>query len=595
MLRKSRKTPSIAFPLWELFGIVILLFGLIVTTTKAASNKSTGRWIGLGMKGATVGSIAISPNFVSDRTLFINTNEGIFKSTNAGNNWKKLFTGLPSWEPSSFDGYRSSIAISPNYQIDNTIIVNTSNSVDGSVNGIYRSQDKGEHWELVNIETGDFMGEQIAFSPDYKNDHTIFIGGYGFLAKSSNSGASWQMTSPFPNRIINDFAFSPNYDTDQTIFAAVTEGGDTSNTGGVLKSTDRGTTWNLITPFDQQNINPWSVVVSPNFATDHTVFAGTDALDGKSTVIKSIDGGETWYSANTGLPTTDIQDMIISPNGIVYAGAGGGGAFISYNFGKSWEPLDYMPDSTCENFYSLAVSPQYITDNTIYAGCNSRDFVNMSGVWKHVLSGQKGPNKDFDLLSPFNNGVTWTVISGYYNNRNQSETGCHIGLGPDHCRNQLFGLDIVPDQQNDTEILAPGNGKVSYRGKLEGGCIGLRITLDNGLNLNVCHFAAWNVGPSDRVLRGKVLGTRSTSHVHLSLDDRYRIGTLCPGQDRCYLPIPFDSQHTIEGMSLNPDPNGETVTLPYPLCDQRNVSCQFKVGFRQYQNTFGTSTNIALQ
>jgi len=213
------------------------------------------------------------------------------------------------------------------------------------------------------------------------------------------------------------------------------------------------------------------------------------------------------------------------------------------------------------------------------------------------LVDQHGHDRDLELLSPFNNGVTWTISSGYYNNRDQSKAGCHVGQGaPDHCRNQLFGLDMVSDQQSDTDILAPGNGKVGFVGNLEDeDCIGVRITLDNGLNLNVCHFATWNISTGERVLRGKVLGTRSTPHVHLSLDNRYKIGTLCPGKERCFLPVPFDGQHTIEGMSLDPDPNGETVTLPYPLCDQRkNISCQFKVGFQQYQGLKGTSSNTAI-
>lgn len=221
--------------------------------------------------------------------------------------------------------------------------------------------------------------------------------------------------------------------------------------------------------------------------------------------------------------------------------------------------------------------------------------VNAQTIGRVNLVDQRGPNMDDTLLSPFNNGVTWTVSQGYFNNRNQSSSGCHIGLGPDHCRNQLFGLDMVPDPQSDTDILAPGNGKVTFKGRLpEENCIGLRITLDNGLNMNVCHFATWNVDIGERVLRGKVLGTRSSLHVHLSLDDRYRIGTLCPGQERCFLPIPFDEQHTLEERSFNPDPNGETVLLPYPLCDQRKVDCQFEVGFQQYKGTSGVSTNVAI-
>lgn len=204
------------------------------------------------------------------------------------------------------------------------------------------------------------------------------------------------------------------------------------------------------------------------------------------------------------------------------------------------------------------------------------------------------PAKAGEILSPFNKDVTWKVTSGYYNNRDQSMDGCHIGFAPDHCRNQLFGFDLVPDQQSDKEILAPANGTIDYKGRLEGGCIGLRIKLDNGLNMNVCHFATFSVDIGKHVDRGKVLGTRNTSHVHLSLDDRHGSGNLCPSTERCYLPVPFSGKYTIEGISLDPDSaNGETVILPYSKCD-KNINCQFEVGFQQYFNFRGTSTNVAI-
>ena len=593
------KNPLLSVVLASVAITILSFFILLKYTiaTKAANNNSLGRWISLGMEGVNVGAIAISPDFVSDKTLFINSSEGIFKSTNAGHTWEKLVNGLHIWHPSSFGGYNSSVAVSPNYAIDKTVFINSTPSDDGSLSGIYRSQDKGESWKLVNIEDiaiERYEDAQISFSPDYSNDHIILIGGFGFLARSVNNGNSWHVINTSSNRGITDFAFSTNYSSDHTIFAAVTVGDDTSNTGGILKSTDRGETWNLLIPFDQPYITPWAVAVSPNFVHDHIIFAGTDAIDGVNNLIKSVDGGLTWQPASRGLPITDIQDIVISSDGVIYAGAGGGGAFISHDLGNRWSPLnDYPNNNICENFYSLAVSPRYSTDKTLFATCNSRDFENVAGVWKHVLS--RGPERDFELLSPFNNGVMWTASQGYLNNRNQSKEGCHIGIGPDHCRNQLFGLDMVPDQQNDTDILAPGNGKVTFRGKLpEENCIGVRITLDNGLNMNVCHFASFNVSQGDRVLRGKLLGIRSSPHVHLSLDDRYRIGTLCPGKDRCFLPVPFDGKHTLEAMSLPPDPNGETVTIPYPLCDQRKVSCQFKVGFQQYQGLKGSSSNTAI-
>ncbi|MEK7559215.1 MAG: hypothetical protein AAB521_02845 [Patescibacteria group bacterium] len=296
-------------------------------------------------------------------------------------------------------------------------------------------------------------------------------------------------------------------------------------------------------------------------------------------------------------PNGEITEFIIpignnnsNPNYITSAPDGNLWYTRGFKIGRitpNGEITEFSPPTKDSNLLDIITGPD---GNIWYTDVNSHTIgrVNLSS-----LKDPGPPDMDFDLLSPFNNGVTWSVVSGYYNNRNQSTTECHIGIGPDHCRNQLFGLDMVPNPENDTEILAPGNGKVSFRGKLEGGCIGLRITLDNGLNLNVCHFATWNVNTGDRVLRGKVLGTRSTPHVHLSLDDRYRIGTLCP-KGQCFLPIPFDGQHTLEGMSLNPDPNGETVTLPYPLCGRRNASCQFKVVFQQYQDLQGISSNIAI-
>jgi len=290
------------------------------------------------------------------------------------------------------------------------------------------------------------------------------------------------------------------------------------------------------------------------------------------------------------IPTDDIDNS--SPNFITSGPDGNLWYTRGFKVGRitpNGEITEFSPPTSDSNPSDITAGPDgsiWFTD------------LNAHTIGRVNLSDQKGPDRDFALLSPFNNGVTWTVSQGYFNNRNQSKAGCHVGVGPDHCWNQLFGLDMVPDQQNDTAILAPGDGKVEFKGKLpEENCIGVRITLDNGLNINVCHFASFNVSQGDRVLRGKVLGTRSTLHlhVHLSLDNRYRIGTLCKGPDRCFLPVPFDGQHTIEGMALDPDPNGETVTLPYSLCDQRkNITCQFKVGFQQYQGTSGTSTNVAI-
>jgi PKD repeat protein len=57
------------------------------------------------------------------------------------------------------------------------------------------------------------------------------------------------------------------------------------------------------------------------------------------------------------------------------------------------------------------------------------------------------------------------------------------------------------------------------------------------------------VALNDEVGRGAVLGTRSTSWIHLSLDDRYR--------DSSKPPVPFKGEHTLEGLSFDPGPDSQ--------------------------------------
>jgi hypothetical protein len=182
--------------------------------------------------------------------------------------------------------------------------------------------------------------------------------------------------------------------------------------------------------------------------------------------------------------------------------------------------------------------------------------------------------EDVELLAPFNNDVSFKVTQGYYNNQGK----CSIKKAPDHCDNQLFGLDLVPDPQfaDDRQILAPVGGIVDFLpAQSNAYCLG--ITLDDGIHLNLCHFENWDtLNTGDRVTRGQILGTRSTSHIHISLDDR-RAG-------KPYIPIPFNGRHTFEAMELDPnhEGNGDVVSFRKHL---------FQVQFQEWQGLTAISRN----
>src|SRR2546426_472388 len=71
-------------------------------------------------------------------------------------------------------------------------------------------------------------------------------------------------------------------------------------------------------------------------ATPATVYAGTDGAG----VFKSVNGGGSWATVNTGLTNQRVSAMAIDPvtPATVYAGTLSG-LFKSVNGGGSWSPL----------------------------------------------------------------------------------------------------------------------------------------------------------------------------------------------------------------------------------------------------------------
>lgn len=128
--------------------------------------------------------------------------------------------------------------------------------------------------------------QAVAISPAFATDHTVFVGTsvysqeQGSVFKSMNGGSSWsEATSGMGRSDISSIAVSPNFASDQTLFSA------TGN--GVFRSTDGGSSWSAAS---NGISGKWigAIVVSSNYASDQILFAGGD--DG---VFKSMDSGSS--------------------------------------------------------------------------------------------------------------------------------------------------------------------------------------------------------------------------------------------------------------------------------------------------------------
>ena len=166
----------------------------------------------------------------------------------------------------------------------------------------------------------------------------------------------WQNIGP-ANEEVKSLHISPNYAHDYTLFAGTT-------TKGVYRTTNKGHDWVQVNT-GLTSLNIRSVAVSENFATDNTVFAATGAG-----VFKSTNKGDSWVAANTGLTTTDVHPLAVSPayatDHTVFVGTASSGIFKSTDGGGTWSPANTGLANT--DVRTIAMSPNFGVDRTMFAG-----------------------------------------------------------------------------------------------------------------------------------------------------------------------------------------------------------------------------------
>ena len=146
------------------------------------------------------------------------------------------------------------------------------------------------------------------------SDHqTIYATDYLQVYKSTDGGASWIRFCTGAGGItsINVLAVDPS--SASTVYAG------TSNPGGVLKTTDGGSTWS--TASSGLPVSPtMALVVDPS--NTQTIYAGAFSFPGGG-VYKTTDGGANWSAVTTGLTNIFVSALAIHPTNTqtLYAGA----------------------------------------------------------------------------------------------------------------------------------------------------------------------------------------------------------------------------------------------------------------------------------
>ncbi|MBU0495625.1 MAG: hypothetical protein KKA73_23925 [Chloroflexi bacterium] len=218
-----------------------------------------------------------------------------------------------------------SIVPSPDYAQDHTLFL-------GQGDRFYRSPDGGQSWQQLRglPATDDWWTRGLSISPDFAQDRTLFA--YGYRAeswgdgvyRSTDSGDTWQpMWGGLTHLRVYDVVPSPDYAqrpadaTDGTVLAYARYQRIVPWESGysVFRSTDRGVQWTLVMTQALSASPPAPASLLPGMTEPVTQFR-TAYVEGKSAVERTTDGGQTWETVLVlpSEPYTTIKVVLPSPD-----------------------------------------------------------------------------------------------------------------------------------------------------------------------------------------------------------------------------------------------------------------------------------------
>ncbi len=378
--------------------------GIAVAVVVLALPLAAQQWIQLGPDGGDVRTLTRDPHR-HDRILLTTSAGTIYESLNGGKSWSRfahigkndyvldgvifhptrpgtIYVSAWSVETTNGDIFRSiddgktwkplkdmqgksirALAMAPN---------NSSVLVAGALDGVFRTNDGGDHWNLISPpDHADIRNiESIAIDPT--NPEVIYAGTWHLPWKTTDGGLTWKNIK---NGIVDDsdvFSIIVDPNAPNTVYASACSGIYKSENGGeqfhkvqgipfsarrtrvlqqdpvnadvvyagttegLWKTFDAGKTWSRVTP---ANLIINDVLVDP--ANPGRVLLATD----RSGVLASNDSAKTFAASNRGFAHRQVAAVLVdrTDESTIYAGLINdkefGGVFVSKDRGDQWQQM----------------------------------------------------------------------------------------------------------------------------------------------------------------------------------------------------------------------------------------------------------------
>ena len=302
--------------------------------------------------------------------------------------------------------------------------------------GLWKTEDAGQRW--TNISDGFFTTGSVGAVSVSESDPNIVYCGMGEHAprgvmthhgdgvlKSVDAGKTWSKIGLEGTQHISRVVIHP---TNPDIVYVAAQGALYGRTKerGIYKTEDGGKTWrNILYVNDRTGCSELSMDMNfPNilYATmwEHQRLPWKVISGGEgSGVYKSVDGGESWFKIEKGLPD-ELGKMAISVcrsnSNKVYAliesdsDQEKGGLFVSNNAGATWSRISKDHRLVQRAWYYIEVFADPNDDHTVY-----------------VLSAP--------ALRSIDGGKTWEVLSGTHGDYHD------LWINPNNSRNMVIAND----------------------------------------------------------------------------------------------------------------------------------------------------------
>ena len=360
------------------------------------------------------GNIWIKDNIISivntiyktkNNILFLGTNRQIFRSTDEGNNWVDVTTNISNLLVESIAGDSSG-----------KLYVTTDQ-------GIFVSTDDGISWihkSDIGIPGWKSRTHNIIFVKDSEHIFLYASSNYqGMISSgfylSTDNGENWILKN---SSLKNVSQIAVN----QTGELLVSISSDGSTMGGVLYSSDDGSTWNSF-----QNQTLYYSVNTLITANESYILAGTDYAG----FFISKDSGNSWENLNNGINNSDLVEVYTASTGSIFCSRaslyyGNSGVYRSRDEGNSWEKLNTgNPHPNIRAFFSDRNGNLYAGDPGIYRSTNDGDNWQMIKSWEAIDCFAETPkgtliagsSNDDGIFRSTDNGFTWIESNSGLSNR----------------------------------------------------------------------------------------------------------------------------------------------------------------------------------